>query len=242
MFTSLDRKHEDWQHIVNLVASKGQPNEEKRQTMEFGYSEIRLRRVVEGPRDPKVDPNEKDPNMKDPRNPALRDVESYALRVERATQGRNANMKPEAHVPSPWYIPQAIGQMLPRLVPLNRPVTYLFQSYVGEQHEVILRYVDVGFEKEVQLNGQTVRAIPISDRIRLEGTPTIHYMSPDGHYLGSVNEDAKIMILPTDKATLEKIWKNPDLTRPEEVPNPASAAGLTGQRGAPALPTIPGAQ
>ena len=64
MFTSLDRKHEDWQHIVNLVASKGQPNEEKRQTMEFGYSEIRLRRVVEGPRDPKVDPNEKDPNMK----------------------------------------------------------------------------------------------------------------------------------------------------------------------------------
>jgi hypothetical protein len=233
MFTSLDRKREDWQHIVNFIGAKGTPNEEKKQTMEFGYSEIKLRRVVDGPRETKVDPNEKDPNVKDPRNPAIREVESYALRVERATQGRNANMKPETHAPSPWYIPQAVGQMLPRLLPLNRPVTYLFQSYVGEQHEVVHRYVDVGFEKTVTLNGSEVRAIPISDRIRLEGVPTIHYMSLNGKYLGSVNEDAKITILPTDRATLEKVWKNPDLTRPQEVQNP-SAAGLTGQRGAPA--------
>jgi hypothetical protein len=229
MFTSLDRKHEDWAHIVNLVADKGKPNEEKKQTNEFGYSETRLRRVAE-PREDKPAPNEPDPNIRDPRNPAVRNVESYALRVERAARGRNANDKPEVHAPSPWYIPQAVGSMLPRLLPLHRPVTYLFQTYVGEQHQVVHRYVDVGFQKKVTLNGEVYDAIPISDRIRLEGTPTIHYMSPSGRYIGSVNDEAKITILVTDKATVERIWKNADLTRPADVANPAAAAS-TGARG-----------
>ncbi len=113
--------------------------------------------------------------------------------------------------------------MLPRLLPLNRPVTYLFQSYVSEQHEVIHRYVDVGFERQVQLGGRTLQAIPISDRIRLEGSPTIHYMSPQGEYLGSVVTEAKIVVLPTDKATLEKIWKIVDVKQEEIPPAPAGA-------------------
>ena len=40
-------------------------------------------------------------------------------------------------------------------------------------------------------------------------------MSPDGKYLGSINEEAKIVILPTDKATLEKLWKSVDATKPD---------------------------
>jgi hypothetical protein len=65
------------------------------------------------------------------------------------------------------------------------------------------------------LNGKKVRAIPISDRIRIDGNPIIHYMSPDGVYLGSVNEELKLTILPTDEATLKKIWISPDLTKPQ---------------------------
>jgi hypothetical protein len=114
--------------------------------------------------------------------------------------------------------------MLPRLLPVNRPVTYLFQSYVSEQKEVVHRYVDVGFEKEVQLGGKTVRAIPIADRIRLEGVPTIHYMSPDGKYLGSVNQDARLVILPTDKETLLKIWKEVETKKQEVAPENAPPA------------------
>src|SRR6185503_4655114 len=158
LFVSLDRKNEDWAHVVNLVTDKNKPNQEKKQSMEFGYSEHKLRRVLDkdapqGPR--QIKPDEKNPNLKDAKNPAVRDVESYALRIERAVQGRNNNAAPETHAPSPWYIPQAIGSMLPRIVPLQRPVTYLFQSYVSEQHEVVHRYVDVGFEKEVNLGGRT---------------------------------------------------------------------------------------
>jgi hypothetical protein len=233
MFTSMDRKHEDWQHIVNTIVNKGNKGgvEDRKQTMEFGYSEVKIHNKL----DPTAQPDPRlDPNARDRKNPVLRPVESYELRIERATQGRNANSQPEAHAPSPWYIPQAIGSMLPRLLPLDRPVTYLFQSYVSDQHEVILRYVDVGFQKQVTIDGRAVSAIPISDRIRLEGTPTVHYMSPKGQYLGSENAASKVWILPTDKATLEKIWGNPDLTKPNEVEKPAGVSGATGTRGAPA--------
>lgn len=225
LFSSLDRKHEDWAHIVNFISKDPKAGNEKKQNMEFGYSELTIKRVpdLSVPRDPKagVDPRHRgDPNMLDPKNPVMRDVESYALRVERAVQGRNTNIAPEAHSPSPWYIPQAIGSMLPRLLPLHRAQTYMFQSYVSEEHQVVHRYVDVGFEKDVQFHGQTIRAIPVSDRIRIEGTPTIHYMSLTGKYLGSVNEEAKLVILPTTKGELEKIWKDANLSKQEPIENP----------------------
>lgn len=218
LFTSLDRKHEDWAHVVNYVTNKGQKNEDRKQTSEYGFSELRMTRIVDrdAPRDPK-----------DPKAPPGHEIESYKLSVTRPVRDKDTMAKPEYYTPSPWYIPQAAGAMLPRLLPVNRPVTYLFQSYVSEQKEVVHRYVDVGFEKEVQLGGKTFRAIPISDRIRLEGTPTVHYMSPDGKYLGSVNEDAKLVILPTDKATLLKIWKDVEMKKEEVTPNQAPPAPPT---------------
>jgi hypothetical protein len=243
MFSSLDRMHEDWAHIVNAVMDRGKPTEDKKQTMEFGTSELKIRHVLDrdAVRDPRFDPKrETDPNLQDPKNPPLKNMESYSLRVERVTQGLNNNNQPETHIPSAWYLPEAVGSMLPRLLPLNRPVTYLFQSYISDQHAVILRYVDVGFERQVQLGGQTVRAIPISDRIRLEGIPTVHYMSPQGKYLGSVNEESKIVILPTDRATLEKIWGNPDLRKPEEIQRPQVGANLGSPEGVSTSPATSG--
>lgn len=215
MFSSLDRKHEDWTNVVNEVNNKGQKNEDKRQNSEYGFSELRMTRVVD--RDVARDP-------KDPHAPPGRDVEAYKLSVTRPNRDKDTMSKPEYFTPSPWYIPEAVGAMLPRLLPLNRPVTYLFQSYIGEQREVMHRYVDVGFEKTVQLGGQTLQAIPITDRIRLEGSPTIHYMSPEGKYLGSVNEEAKLTILPTDKASLEKIWKVVEMKNEEIPPAPGAEA------------------
>ena len=69
----------------------------------------------------------------------------------------------------------------------------------------------------VTIGGESIRAVPIKDRIGLQGSVTTHYMSLDGKYLGSVNEDSKVTILPTDAATLENIWKDANLTRPGDV-------------------------
>ena len=94
----------------------------------------------------------------------------------------------------------------------------MFAVYVSDQSHVMHRYVDVGSEQDVDLAGQHVRAVPISDRVGLEGAPTIHYISADGKYLGSVNKESKITILPSDAATLQKIWANKaNLTRPREI-------------------------
>ena len=107
----------------------------------------------------------------------------------------------------------------PRLLPLEAPTTYMFATFVSDRREVMMRYVDVGTEQEVDLAGSRVRAVPITDRIGLQGSATIHYMGPDGKYLGSVNKDSKITILPTDAATLQRLWANKALlTRPTEQP------------------------
>ena len=86
-----------------------------------------------------------------------------------------------------------------------------------------MRYVDVGNELEVPLGGQRVRAVPITDRLGLQGSATIHYIDPQTNkYLGSVNNDSQISILPTDAQTLQQKWKNADLTRPKPAAEPAA--------------------
>ena len=70
-----------------------------------------------------------------------------------------------------------------------------------------------------------LHAIPIRDRLGLEGSVTTHYITPEGDYLGSINPDSKIVIVPTDAPTLQKMWKDVNLTRPSDVEVPGVKAG-----------------
>ena len=47
----------------------------------------------------------------------------------------------------------------------------------------MLRYLDVGAEQRVTIAGEAMRAIPIQDRLGLEGSVTTHYVSSNGKYL-----------------------------------------------------------
>ena len=129
----------------------------------------------------------------------------------------------------PFYLPDAIGQLLPRLV-ADRDLsgtsgsTYLFATYVNEAGEVMSRYVDVRPERDVELGGRSVRAIPVEDKLGLAGGVTTHYVSPgDYSYLGSVDEQGGVTVLPTDRATLEATWAGADLSRPREVDDGGSS-------------------
>jgi hypothetical protein len=42
-------------------------------------------------------------------------------------------------------------------------------------------------------------------------------VTPEGKYLGSVNEQSGIMVLATDATTLSQIWKDANLTAPGAV-------------------------
>jgi hypothetical protein len=113
-----------------------------------------------------------------------------------------------------------MGQMLPRLLP-NDKEKYMFAFYVSNQKNVMARYVDVDAATDVVLDGQQVHAIPISDRIGVDGITTIHYVSRQGEWLGSVNEDSKLQVLPTDAGTLANIWKNFAVCQVPPVPEDA---------------------
>jgi hypothetical protein len=202
-FVSLDRDHETWSNLAWIQNKKTRVDD---QITEFGISDRRTRSVY----DPKLPIGD----ATDKNQPPVRNEISYVLTVK--TVSRAGKSDPVIRNLPVFYIPEAISHMLPRLLPLNEPKTYLFAVYVSDKREVMTRYVDVGNEEEVNFNGARIRAVPISDKLGLEGAPTIHYMSPEGKYLGSENKASKALILPSDGETLQKIWSNrADLTRPK---------------------------
>lgn len=202
LFTSFDRRYEEWSNVAQETTKSG-----KKPMTELGTSVLEDRRVL----DRDVIPG--DEKAKDPNQPGTRREEDYRLTV---TYTSRTSAPPIEFSLPPYYLPQALGHLLPRLVPLNEPKTYQFASYVGEQRAIMRRYVEVQTEKEVTLAGRTFRAVTVSDRIGLEGAPTFHYLTKSGEYMGSESPVAKIVILPADSETIQKIWANSaDLSRPE---------------------------
>jgi hypothetical protein len=141
--------------------------------------------------------------------------EQYELQIW--STSKQQTMPPLVKQLPPFYLPQALGQLLPRLLPLNTPNTYMWGSYVSEMRNVMVRYVDVLPATAVALNGKTFNAVPVQERLGLEGSITTHYIAADGTYRGSVNEDTKITIIPADKETILSIWKDANLNRPGDV-------------------------
>jgi hypothetical protein len=228
LFVTPDRKLEDWSRI--LVVDDGSVDKDgksiKSQTEEFGSSNRQVIRSFD---------KEGAPGTKlDPHQPAIKIREQYMLDVTTVSQSGQGD--PVNQELPPFYLPQALGQLLPQLLPLHpeigvdgayKPRSYLFATYVPDTREVMLRYVDVGDERSVTFAGRTLRAIPISDRIGWHGSITTHYMSANGLYLGSENKESHLMMLPTDANDLLTVWKNANLTRPGGVEKPAgSARGL----------------
>jgi len=199
MFCAYDRRNESW----SSIALVDDPKAGRTHLSELGVSTMRKKPIPD-----------KGSVLKDG-NKGITVTDDYVLSVTQF--GKSATPEPVTQQLVPWYLPQALGHLLPRLLPRNEQKTFLFGSYVSQQGKVMSRYIDVGREETFTIDGQNVRAIPIRDRIGLEGSITTHYVSADGKYLGSVNPDSHVTVLPTDAATLEKLWKDANLTRPGAV-------------------------
>jgi hypothetical protein len=208
LFTSVDLRHEDWSTLTEYADLKQrakQPREYKPpQLAEFGVSD---RRSV----------------------PGRGDV--YNLQV--LFEGSRERLEPVGRDLPPFYLPQAVSHLLPRLLPLGEPKSYMFMVYVPETREVMARYVDVKDLQKVELGNTIIRAVPIEDRIGLEGPVTTHYMTPTGEWVRSENRETVVTMLPSDEETLLKLWKDANLTRPE-VPGgkPAQAEPRAADEGA----------
>ncbi|HEX8524977.1 MAG TPA: hypothetical protein VF669_22190 [Tepidisphaeraceae bacterium] len=206
-FMSFDRRHETWS---NLAFVQDKKTGGKTNMSEIGSSDATVKRVF----NPKLPTGVID----DDKQPPVDEITTYDLTVTKA--GKTTNTAPLKMRLPPFYLPQALGHILPRVVPLATPKTYMFYMYVSDQNKVMTRYVDVGQPQNVNIMGQAVQAIPITDRIGLEGSPVTHYMSPQGKYLATINPEQHTTIVPSDADTLQKIWANANLTRPP-VPDAA---------------------
>jgi hypothetical protein len=222
MFTAPDRRLEDWSRVI--VADAGNKDKDgnriKTQTEEFGTSN---KTSVS-----KLDKNGVPGTAIDPHQPPVRIVDQYVLDV--TTVSPSGQGEPLNQEVAPWYIPQALSHLLPRLVPLHpemdlnlgtiKPRTYMFAVYVPEVREVMNRYIDVKDVQEAEFAGKRILAVPVEDRLGWQGSLTTHYLTPGGLYLGSENKEAHLVMLPTDAKTLLSIWKNADLTRPHGSERP----------------------
>ena len=192
LLTTLERNHEEWsREIVVKDDTMKKPifNEE------LGDSNRRLKEVLA--------PVASDAPIGPRRVEAKED---YKLEVEDVKSG--AALPTLSRPLPPFYTPQAISQLLPWLLPLHEPRGYMFATYVGDAREVMHRYVDVQPKQAVNILGKTQFAIPVDDRIGLDGSVTTYYFSPQGKFLGSENKDSNIWIVPTDADTLQGIWSN----------------------------------
>jgi hypothetical protein len=221
MWMSTDRKHETWRTIV--VVDDGA--RDKNHSTEIGTSDRQTERVL--------DKDEPVGEKIDPRNPPVRKEDVYSLSV--TMQSTRANAEPVNRSLPPFYLPQAMGFLVPRLVPLTDPKTYMFASWVTDAREVMSRYLDVGREQNVELGGKKQLAVPVKDRFGLEGSVTTHWVMLDGTYLGSVNEDSHLTVLPSDEETLRKIWIDATLTAPKSdaktAQQPAGSIPKSDERG-----------
>jgi hypothetical protein len=190
--SSMDMHHEDWSTLSEFVNVKQREKQGKAykapQIAEFGISD---KRAV----------------------PGQGDVFKLQVLYE-STMGER--LDPVERALPPFYLPQAISYLLPRLLPTNEPKSYMFMVYVPDTREVVMRYIDVQAAKKIDFNHQNVRAIPIEDRIGLEGSVTTHYVTSDHIWLGSENKETGITVVPSDEKTLLNLWKDANLTQPEE--------------------------
>jgi hypothetical protein len=197
LFCAFDRSHEEWTSTSALTAE----DRAALNVSEVGISEREFRSVEK--KDPPILGNFRAPTT---RASSEKSTEGYKLSV---TFSHNSVKPLTRDLLPPYYLQQALGHLLPRLLPLNHPQTFLFATYVPDQREVVMRYVDVGAERDVTFDGVKIHAIPILDRLGYEGVPTTHYISPEGKYLGSYNKQSKTTLIPSNEATVESIFAKP---------------------------------
>lgn len=211
MFVSFDRRHEIWTNVTIITDPAAKSDKEKYNWFsEVGGADLQRVRVFD--KNVKHD-DFKEAEQKNGVQP-FREVDRYTLTVR--SEGRSAVADPIEKQLPPYYLPQALGELLPRIVPLDNPTGYLFAGYSSDTRQLMMRYLDVKPEDSVKIDGQSVRAVAVVDKFGITGSPTTHYLTRRGQYLGSVNIDSKVEMLPSDKETLEGIWKSLDFKGPEK--------------------------
>jgi len=230
MFSTADRKHEHWKTAARCTSDRGKLLDSFSQV---GVSDEQTKAfVIQNQNNP--DGSLLPSDEADPSHHGLQrnvDVETRRS-LEVTTMHQQAQMMP-FHLDVPvFYIPQAFSFILPEILPL-KPKPYMFATFVPNSPEnstsasagnVMARYIEVLPIQHIKFHGQEFDAVPITDKITLDGPVTTIYMSIDGKFLGNTttitsgDKTTTVDVLPTDSQTLSHLWSRPDLSGPSEPP------------------------
>lgn len=137
-------------------------------------------------------------------------------RLTTRTENETAVASPVSRDLPPFYLPNALVEMLPRLVDLKNPTGYLFAVYNSNQRQVTMLYVDVKPTTDITFDGKRRTVVPVQMRHGMNAKPTIHYMSPDGKYVGTIDGESNATLIPSDESTLKSLWKEDIFNQPTE--------------------------
>jgi hypothetical protein len=227
MYSSADRKHEHWKTAAHCTDSRGQLVDSFSQV---GMSDEQTRAFALQPQqnaDGSLLPSQE--GVDRPQGPLGQgnvDIETRRS-LEVTTTHQQAQLNPFRLDVPVFYVPQAFSFILPEILPL-KPKTYMFATFVPSSPEnssatggnVMARYIEVLPVQHVKFRGQEFDAIPVTDKIGLDGPLTTIYLSIGGKFLGSTttvtdgDKTTLVEVVPTDAQTLDHIWTRPDLSAP----------------------------
>jgi hypothetical protein len=236
MTCSLDRKHESWSTLSKNYDARGKQLDVIGQV---ATSDEQTKAVA---LEPQVDPNSGAlgggyDEHGGPLGQGNVDIQTVRTLDVLTTHGAIQLSPWKQDVPA-FYIPQAVNYLLPTLLPLDRPKTYMFAIFIPDAQgpngggTVMARYCDVLPVAQISFNNQTLDAVQVVDRVGLEGAPTTYYFTPEGKFLGSRciyqdgDDQITLTVLPADADTLGRLWNQPDLTIPQNsgpAPTPPDA-------------------
>lgn len=220
---SLDRKRETWSTVAKCKNDKG---DEVDSVTQLATSDELTKAIA---LQPQVSP-EGGLDSGDRGGPLGQgNVDIHTVRtLEVRTTHNTVALDPFKQDMPAFYIPQVFSYLLPGLLPMDRPHTYLFACFVPNPTgsgrsvggQVMARYVDVLPAGQIHFQGQAFQGVHIVDRVGLEGSPTDYYYTTEDKFIGSSSnytqdaEQTNLTVVPSSAAELQRLWDNPDLTVP----------------------------
>jgi len=108
-----------------------------------------------------------------------------------------------------YYLPRALGMLLPRLVDLGKPAGYAFVTYNGAKNAFEIRSFAVVGPASVMMGDAQVQAVKVTDRSSDDVEPATVYLSPAGDLLRMESPDGLVMEL-SSAAAVRKAYPKAD--------------------------------
>ncbi len=106
-------------------------------------------------------------------------------------------------VPTDWYLPKAMGMILPRLLDPADPNTYAFATYNSGDNRFDMRTMFVIGKRRIEVDGRKIEAYQLLDQTHWDKDPATLYVTEDGDLIRMESVDGFVMKA-VDRRTLLK--------------------------------------